>query len=198
MAPPRMNSTTLDKSSHLQQHAERYTSVAIVLHWLIALCLFGQIAFGWFLETIPRGTPLRGPYVNIHKSTGIILGLLILIRLVWRLTHRPPDYPSFLARWERVASKLTQFLLYTCMLVMPLSGYIASNFSKYGVKLFNSIPLPPWGPEDKTIYAAFNTTHVVTSYLLVALIVLHLLGALRHAFRRDGIVARMWQGSTED
>jgi cytochrome b561 len=193
-----MSSTTLNNNVHAQQRADRYTAVAVWLHWLIALCLFGQIAFGWFLETIPRGTPLRGPYVNIHKSTGIVLGLLILIRLLWRLTHRPPDYPSFLARWERVASKLTQFLLYTCMLVMPLSGYIASNFSKYGVKFFNSIPLPPWGPEDKIIYAAFNTTHVVTSYLLVALIVLHLLGALRHAFRRDGIVARMWLGSTED
>ena len=198
MASDGMNSTTLNNNVHAQQRADRYTSVAVWLHWLIALFLFGQIAFGWFLETIPRGTPLRGPYVNIHKSTGIILGLLILIRLAWRLTHRPPDYPSFLAQWERVASKLTQFLLYTCMLVMPLSGYIASNFSKYGVKFFNSIPLPPWGPEDKTIYAAFNTTHVVTSYLLVALIVLHLLGALRHALRRDGIVARMWLGSTRD
>jgi cytochrome b561 len=176
-----MNSTTLNNNVHAQQRAERYTAVAVWLHWLIALFLFGQIAFGWFLETIPRGTPLRGPYVNIHKSTGIILGLLIIIRLVWRL-----------------ASKLTQFLLYTCMLVMPLSGYIASNFSKYGVKFFNSVTLPPWGPEDKTIYAAFNTTHVITSYLLVALIVLHLSGALRHAFRRDGVVARMWLGSARD
>jgi cytochrome b561 len=124
--------------------------------------------------------------------------LLIIIRLVWRLAYRPPDYPSFVAQWERLASKLTQFLLYTCMLVMPLSGYIASNFSKYGVKFFNSVTLPPWGPEDKTIYAAFNTTHVITSYLLVALIVLHLSGALRHAFRRDGVVARMWLGSARD
>jgi cytochrome b561 len=192
MASHRMNSTTLDKSSHLHQHAERYTSVAIVLHWLIALCLFGQIAFGWFLETIPKGTPLRGPYVNLHKSTGIILGLLILARLLWRLAHRPPEYPAFLAAWERVASKWTQFLLYTCMIVMPLSGYIASNYSKYGVKLFNAITLPPWGTNNPQVYAVFNTTHVVTSYLLVTLIVFHLLGALRHAFRRDGVAGRMW------
>jgi cytochrome b561 len=194
-----MNSTTLNNNVQAQQQrTERYTAVAVLLHWLIALCLFGQIAFGWFLETIPRGTPLRGPYVNIHKSTGIILGVLILIRLVWRLAHRSPDYPAFVAQWERLASKVTQFLLYTCMLVMPLSGYVASNFSKYGVKFFNSVLLPPWAPEDKAIYAALNTTHVVTSYLLVALIVLHLLGALRHAFRRDGIIGRMWTGGARN
>ena len=170
----------------------RYSSVAILLHWLIGLLLLGQIAFGWYLETIPRGTPLRGPYTNIHKSTGIILGVLILVRLLWRIAHRPPDYPSFLAMWERVASKWTQFALYACMLIMPLSGYIASNYSKYGVKFFNAISFPPWGTNDPKIYAVFNTTHVATSYALVALIVLHLFGALRHAFRGDGIMARMW------
>jgi cytochrome b561 len=187
-----MSFATLEKNSPLQRGAARYSGVAVVLHWLIAVCLFGQIAFGWFLETIPKGTPLRGPYVNIHKSTGILLGLLIVVRILWRLAHRPPEYPSFLGAWERVASRWTQFLLYTCMLVMPLSGYIASNFSKYGVKFFNAIPFPPWGSNNPQIYAVFNTTHVVTSYLLVALIVFHLLGALRHAFRRDGVVARMW------
>ena len=175
-----------------QQQTGRYTPVAVLLHWLIALCLFAQIGFGWFLETIPKGTPLRGPYVNIHKSTGLVLAVLIILRILWRLAHRPPDYPTFIATWERTASKVTQFLLYTCMLLMPLSGYIASNFSKYGVKLFNSITLPPWGTNDPKIYAVFNTTHVITSYLLVTLIVLHLLGAFRHALRRDGILARMW------
>ena len=187
-----MRSTTLSDDSRAQQRAARYTSVAVVLHWLIALCLFAQIGFGWFLETIPKGTPLRGPYTNLHKSTGLVLLLLIILRLLWRLAHRPPEYPAFVAAWERTASKVTQFLLYACMLVMPLSGYIASNFSKYGVKLFNSITLPPWGPNDPKIYAIFNTTHVFTSYLLVALIVLHLLGAMRHAVRRDGIMSRMW------
>ena len=181
-----MNSTTL------QQHAGRYNAVAILLHWLIAVCLFGQIAFGWYLETIPRGTPLRGPYVNLHKSTGLILGVLIVLRILWRLAHRAPQFPSFVATWERLASKVTQFALYTCMLVMPLSGYIASNYSKYGVKLFNAVTLPPWGANNPKIYAALNTTHQITSYLLVTLIVIHLLGAIRHGLRRDGIVSRMW------
>jgi cytochrome b561 len=74
---------------------------------------------------------------------------------------------------------------------MPLSGYIASNFSKYGVKLFNAITLPPWGTDNARIYAIFNTTHVVLSYLFVALIVAHILAAVRHIARKDGVFGRM-------
>jgi cytochrome b561 len=183
---------TMHDDSRGHQPPTPYTTGAIVLHWLIAALLLGQIAFGWFLESIPRGIPMRGYYVNLHKSTGLTLALLILVRILWRLTHPAPPLPSFMSPWERIASRWNHFALYACMVLMPLSGYIASNFSKYGVKLFNVIVLPPWGIEDKRIYAVFNTTHVVTSYLLVTLIALHLLGAIRHALRRDGVVARMW------
>jgi cytochrome b561 len=170
---------------------DRYGSVAVALHWLTAVLLFAQIAFGWFLEEIPRGTPMRGFYVNLHKSTGLTIALLIVLRLGWRLTHPAPPLPSFVPAWERVASRVNHLGLYICMLVMPSSGYIASNFSKYGVKLFNVILLPPWGIDDKRIYAVFNTTHVATSYLFVGLIALHVFAAVRHAFRRDGVIARM-------
>jgi cytochrome b561 len=171
---------------------ERYGSGAIALHWLIAVLILGQIAFGWFLEEIPRGTPMRGFYVNLHKSTGLTIALLILFRLGWRLTHRPPPLPSFVPAWERVASRVSHLGLYICMLVMPSSGYIASNFSKHGVKLFNVILLPSWGIDDSRIYAVFNTMHVATSYIFVGLIALHVSAGIRHAFRRDGVFARMW------
>jgi cytochrome b561 len=169
----------------------RYGRVAIAFHWLIAVFVLAQIAFGWFLEEIPRGTPMRGFYVNLHKSTGLTLALLIVFRLGWRLTHPPPQLPSFVPPWERVASRVNHLGLYICMLVMPSSGYIASNFSKYGVKLFNVILLSPWGIDDRRIYAVFNTMHVATSYLFVGLIALHILAAVRHGVRRDGVVARM-------
>lgn len=172
-------------------NAARYTRVAVVLHWLIALLLLGQIGFGWFLETVPRGTPARGLYVNLHKSTGLSLALLILARVAWRLVHRPPELPSLMPLWERVAAKWSHGALYACMLGMPLSGYIASNFSKYGVQWFNAVSLPPWGTDNPRIYAIFNTTHVVLSYLFVALIVAHFLAAVRHIARKDGVFGRM-------
>lgn len=82
------------------------------------------------------------------------------------------------------------------MLIMPLSGYVASNFSKWGVNFFNALKLPPWGVESEAVYNFLNTTHVLTSYVFVTLIAIHILAALRHLFRRDDIFARMTLGGT--
>jgi cytochrome b561 len=174
---------------------ERYTGVAIGLHWLIAALIAGQIAFGWYLQTVPRGTPARTVYVNLHKSTGLTLALLILVRLGWRLTHKAPPLPASLPVWQRTAARASHAALYACMIVMPAAGYLASNFSKFGVNYFNAILLPPWGVDDRQLYALFNTTHVVTSYVLVALISVHVLAALRHLYLRDGVFLRMWPAS---
>lgn len=172
--------------------SERYTGVAIALHWLIAALVAGQIAFGWYLKSVPRKTPERTVYVNLHKSTGLTIGLLILVRLGWRLTHRVPPLPDSIPAWQRTAARASHFALYACMLIMPAAGYLASNFSKFGVNYFNAVLLPPWGVDDRQLYAFFNTTHVVTSYLFVALIVVHVLAALRHAYLGDGVFRRMW------
>ena len=86
--------------------------------------------------------------------------------------------------------------LYACMIIMPLAGYVASNFSKYGVKFFNAVLLPPWGIEDPRIYEFFKGVHRVTSYVFVALIALHVLAAVRHLVLRDGVFGRMWPGRT--
>jgi cytochrome b561 len=170
----------------------RYTTTAIVLHWLLVVALLAQVGFGWLLDDIARGTPERTIYVNLHKSTGLLIGLVILLRLYWRLSHPAPALPASMPAWERALAKWSHALLYACMVVMPLSGYIASNFSQYGVNFFNSAKLAPWGVEDAAIYAVFNRTHMVTSWLLVALIALHVLAALRHLAARDGVFGRMW------
>lgn len=172
--------------------SERYTGVAKALHWLVAVLIFGQIAFGWYLQSVPRKTPARTVYVNLHKSSGLTLGLLVLVRLSWRLSHRAPALPASVPAWERTAARASHVGLYTCMLVMPAAGYLASNFSKFGVNLFNAVLLPPWGVDDRRLYALFNTTHVVTSYVFAALIALHVVAALRHLYLRDGVFVRMW------
>ena len=170
----------------------RYTRTAMTLHWLIAAAVLGQIAFGWYLQLIPRGVPDRTVFVNFHKSTGLVIGLLIVFRLVWRLTHTPPPLPESMPAWERSAARVNHVLLYACMLIMPIAGYTASNFSKFGVKFFNAVPLPPWGVDDRDLYAFFNGLHVGTSYVFVSLIALHALAALKHlVFPRHGIWRRM-------
>lgn len=183
-----------DLHQDLEQLAgrERYTGVAKALHWLIAVLIFGQIAFGWYLQSVPRKTPARTVYVNLHKSTGLTLGLLVLVRLGWRLTHKAPPLPASVPAWERAAARASHVALYACMLLMPAAGYLASNFSKFGVNLFNAFLLPPWGVDDRRLYAVFNTIHVLTSYVFVALIAVHVLAALRHLYLRDGVFMRMW------
>jgi cytochrome b561 len=187
-----LEASALHQSPGSRAGGEGYTGVARALHWLLAALIFGQIAFGWYLQSVPRKTPARTVYVNLHKSTGLTLGLLILMRLGWRLTHPAPPLPSSVPTWERIAARASHIGLYACMLVMPAAGYLASNFSKFGVNLFNSVLLPPWGVDDRRIYALFNTIHVVTSYVLVGLIALHVAAALRHLYLRDGVFKRMW------
>jgi cytochrome b561 len=171
---------------------ERYTRTAMTLHWLIALAVLGQIAFGWYLQLVPRGVPERTIFVNFHKSTGLVIAVLIVFRLGWRLTHRPPALPLSMPAWERSAAHVNHVLLYACMLIMPIAGYTASNFSRFGVKFFNAVLFPPWGVDDRSIYAFFNGLHVGTSYVFVTLIALHALAALKHlVFPRHGILRRM-------
>ena len=116
----------------------------------------------------------------------------IVFRACWRWFHPPPPMPDWMPRWERIGASATHVALYACMLIMPLTGYIASNFSQWGVKYFNAIQLPPWGIDDERVYAFFNGAHVVTSYVFVALILLHAVSAIWHAWLRDGILGRMW------
>lgn len=170
----------------------RYDRVARLLHWLLALLLLGQLAFGWWLGEIPRNTPARGYFVNLHKSTGLLIGLLVLLRLGWRLAHTPPPLPPAVPACQQRLAAAGHRGLYLLMLLVPLSGYLASNFSKYGIKFFNVLALPPWGVDDKLLYVLFNQTHKVAAMLLLALIVLHVAAALQHGLRRDGVVSRMW------
>jgi cytochrome b561 len=175
--------------------ARKFTRTAIALHWLIAVLLIGQFGFGWLLGEIPRNTPARGFWTNQHKSVGLVIGVLILLRIVWRLRHAPP--PALLMpAWQRRAADASHLAMYACMLVMPLSGYLASNFSKHGIKLFNAVRLAPWGSDDKLLYAFFNQTHKVTAVVFAVLIGVHLLAVLKHMLiDRDRLLSRMWGGA---
>ncbi len=171
---------------------DRYSATAMVLHWLIALAVIMQILFGWYLEAVPRGSPERTVFVNLHKSTGLCIGVLVLLRLIWRLTHRAPALPATMPAWQVMAARANHFALYVCLIGMPAAGYIASNHSRFGIRFFG-IPLAPWGADDRDIYRLFNGIHGVLSWVLVAVIALHILAVLKHALiDRDSILARMW------
>ena len=170
----------------------RYDRTAVALHWLIGLALIAQIAFGFLLDDIAaRGTPARAAVINLHKSLGLVLLALIAARLAWRLLHRPPGWPAGMARWQRRAASWGHRALYACMFAMPLSGYVASNFSKHGIRFFG-VALAPWGPDLPAVYRFFNGVHVATAFLFAALIAGHIAVALLHRRRGPlGLAIRM-------
>ncbi|MGB8339079.1 MAG: cytochrome b [Burkholderiales bacterium] len=169
---------------------KKYKLVAIFLHWLLAVSIIGQAGLGVWMGDIPKGTPERTYFFNLHKSIGLVIAVFILWRIAVRLKNSPPTLPP-MPDWQRIAAKASHHILYACMIILPLTGYIASNFTKFGVKFFG-YQIAPWGPENKAIYQVLNTAHSVTGDVIIAVIVIHVLAALKHwLFDKDTVMQRM-------
>ena len=169
---------------------QRYAGLLISLHWLIALGIVGLLALGLYMVGLPKGLPVKATLINLHKSLGLTVFLLVLLRIVARLVlHRPPLPP--MPPWQRAAARTTQGLLYVGMVAMPLAGYLGSSFNRYGTR-FWGIALPKWGADDAHLSELFYGLHHVIGYALIALIVLHVAGAFKHQWiDRDNLLARM-------
>jgi cytochrome b561 len=173
-----------------------YAQTAVALHWALAALIFILYGIGWYMVGIPKGTPPVAYYYNLHKSIGIVAALPIVLLILWRATHVPPPLPGSLPPWQARAAHVNHLLFYICLVVLVVSGFIESNFTKFGIRFFG-YPLPRLFPEDKTLYWIFNRIHVYTSYVFAALVAVHIAAALRHLFvHRDGVFQRMWFGSS--
>ena len=171
---------------------ERYNKFSMLLHWMVAILVLILICLGMYMGDIPKGDPDRAFFFNLHKSIGVTTGLLMFIRLWWRHKNPPPALPSSMPRWQVFMSKLSHGLLYVCLIGMPIVGFAASQFTKYGVTYFGLFKIPPMGSNDSEIRDCLQSIHHDLSYLLMGLIVLHILAAMYHWFvLRDGVVRRM-------
>ena len=191
----------------------KYTNVAIVLHWLIGIAILFMFVLGWFMTELPKETPKttsfdifnlglitwgveeeqsqRSFYFNLHKSVGLSLLMLIALRMYWRFTHRPPAFLSSMKLWEKRLAKATHHSLYLLMFLIPLSGIIMSAGSKYGIKWFGIKVIP--GFDDKAIRELFFEFHEIFGLLLLLILILHILGAVKHSIvDKDGTLRRMW------
>lgn len=158
---------------------DRYTAPAIILHWLMAVLLIAQLVMGLYMVELPKRTPEVAYYYNLHKSLGLVALMLIAVRLWWRLRAPPPDAVAHQSVLQEKVATLSHRLLYACMLLIPLLGFIGSNFGKYPVKFFG-YALPRMGWEEATLQGLFRLLHASAAWLLCALIVVHVLAALYH------------------
>ncbi len=177
--------------TRLLEPKRKYSRVAIVLHWLMAALILVLLGLGWFMGDLPDG-PDRSWYFALHKSLGLTVALLLVGRMAWLVTHPRPPFPAAMPRWQASMARGNFIVLYLLMILQPLSGYLSSSFSGYKTRYFG-IPLPHWGWKEPVLNELLTSVHVISSRLLVAFLLLHLLGASVHLFvRRDGGFRRMW------
>ncbi|MGF6779918.1 cytochrome b [Paraburkholderia sp. GAS334] len=175
---------------NLRAHGPRFAPSLIALHWLIGLIIIAMLGVGLYMVGLPKGLPFKATLINFHKSLGMTVFLLVLIRIGVRRAVGRPALPPMRA-WQRAAARITQVLLYVGMIVMPLSGYLGSSFNSYGTR-FWGILLPEWGWDDKGLRSFFFGIHGICAWTMIALIALHIAGALKHQLiDRDGLIARM-------
>ena len=170
--------------------ATRYTAPAIGLHWLLALMLIGSFSLGVYMADLPF-SPTRLKLYNWHKWAGVTILALSLVRLAWRLGHRPPADAAMPA-WQATAAHATHRLLYALFFVVPLLGWAYSSAAGFPIVWFGVLPLPDFVPVDKALAEAIKPWHERSAMLMAALVLLHVAGALKHQLiDRDGLLDRM-------
>ncbi|WP_440957599.1 cytochrome b [Oceanicaulis sp. LC35] len=182
--------------------SSRYTTVAIILHWLIAAMLISLIFVGWWMEDLGAAARAgevsfdftRGVY-NWHKTAGILVLVLSLVRLGWRLTHPAPALPSGMKPWEAFAAKAIHKLFYVVMIGLPLIGWLMVSNSSLPTRLFNiegfNLPGLPV-PDSEFLHEALESAHGAGAWVIIVLLALHAGAALKHhIIERDGVLTRM-------
>jgi cytochrome b561 len=181
----------------LQQHQEqeRYTTIAIVLHWLIAVLIVGAFTLGLVMTDIPGFSPTKLRYFSWHKWAGVTVLLLAALRLLWRLKKRPPALPAAMPAWQRGAAHGLHHLLYVMMFAVPVSGYLYTLAAGVPVVYFGLFKLPVFFAKDPALAVILKPVHYWLNMLLAALVGLHVLAALKHQLiDRDGTMRRMLPG----
>jgi cytochrome b561 len=172
---------------------EKYTKVAIALHWIIGLAIIFMLGLGLLLDDIPDDYKFQA--YQFHKSLGLTILALSFVRLFWRLTHRSPALPAGMKTWEIWASKLTHYAFYIMMIGIPLTGWALVSASPlnfpimwFGVFEWPHLPFTP----NKELSDNFSEMHELLAYLTIVLLGLHIGAALKHHFiSKDNVLTHM-------
>lgn len=171
----------------------RYSTGAIVLHWLIALAIIANWLIAQIAEDAPKAKEEQ--LMGVHFALGMTVLILTVLRVLWRLVNRPPVPHPGHRRWERVLASVVHRLFYVLMVGLPLSGYmmLQTYMGGMGVNMFGLFEFPGWPmPKDKAANEVYHEIHEIFANLMLALLALHVAGALKHQLiDRDGTLSRM-------
>ena len=175
----------------------RYTAPAVMLHWLMALLIAAGFGLAWWFDALPI-SPGKLKVIAWHKWAGVTVFALALVRVAWRVTHRPPPLPASTPAWQRKAAAAGHALLYVLIFLVPLSGWLQSSAKGYPTVYLGWLPLPDAVGKDKPLADLFHQAHEVLTTALLVLVALHVAAALKHHFvDRDGLLRRMTVGRAD-
>jgi cytochrome b561 len=169
----------------------RYGAVAQAFHWIIAALVVTQFV----LANLEGGLPLGAHKLALiarHKSVGMTVLMLAVLRLLWRLKHPPPELPSGMTHLERVLARGTHWAFYLLLFAMPLTGWMMSSAKNYSVSWFGWFTWPNLIGKNEAAFNLLHSTHEILSDILFVIAVLHILAALKHHFwNKDNVLLRM-------
>ncbi len=185
-------------SSPASSPAARYTLTAIALHWVLAVAILSAFGVGLYIEGLPF-SPAKLKLINWHKWAGVTILALSVLRLLWRLTHRPPALParieSAMPGWQRAAHHGTHHLMYLLFFAVPLLGWAYSSAKGFPIVWFGVLPLPDLVAPNPELAEVIKPLHGLAAWGLIGLVALHVGAALKHQFiDRDGLLERMRPG----
>ena len=168
-----------------------YTATAKALHWLMAALLFGLLALGFYMHDLPL-SPEKLQFYSWHKWAGVTAFLLVLIRLSWRVTHRPPALPASMPQIMQLAAHAGHLLLYVLMIAIPLSGWLMSSATGFQTVWCGVLPIPDLIGKDKELGDLLALVHKGLNLGFLAVLFGHIGAALKHHFiDKDDILIRM-------
>ncbi len=168
-----------------------YSATAKALHWGIAVLIFGLLGLGFYMTGLEL-SPTKLQLFSWHKWAGVTVFMLVVVRLAWRITHRPPALPAHMSALERFAAHAGHHLLYVLMFAIPLSGWLMSSAKGFQTVWFGVLPLPDLLAKDKALGDLLQTVHVSLNFVLIALLLVHIGAALKHHLvDKDDVLTRM-------
>jgi cytochrome b561 len=169
----------------------RYTLVAQLFHWVIAALIVAQFALAWTAEDLPLGMHKLALFAR-HKSFGMTVLMLAVLRLLWRFKHPPPELPAGMTPLERGLARATHLAFYAFLFAMPITGWLMSSAKNYSVSWFGLFTWPNLISQNDATFQFLKSTHDYLSDALFAVAVLHILAALKHHFwNKDDVMLRM-------
>jgi len=169
----------------------RWGALAQLFHWLIVVLVIVQVTLASLADDLPPSAR-KVALLARHKSVGITILMLVILRLLWRSLNLTPLLPDTLKPYERFLARFTHAALYVLLFAMPLSGWMMSSARGFPVSWFGFFTLPDLVPKDKSLYATLLTTHETLAWVLGAVVTLHVAAALKHHFMlRDNVLRRM-------